>query len=224
MGYFRIQQQELFDLITGKDSKIIFVNGPAGTAKTLFGAYAGLTLLNQKKVSDIIFIRSVIESASRSLGHLPGLASEKFEPFTMPLKEKMHELLPAKDVETLLKDKRIDYLPINFARGASFNVKYILGDECQNMTSKEILTLITRLGKHSKIVLCGDAIQSDINGQSGFMKFFDLFNDETSRSQGIHCFSFTRDDIVRNGLLKYIMERVEGQIPSHKPEPMFPAK
>lgn len=203
------KQQALIDLILDKDSKVIFVNGPAGTAKTLVGAYAGLTLLRDKRVSDIIFVRSIIESATRSMGALPGLLSEKFQPFTMPLNDKLNELLPAKDIEALTKDNRIEYLPINFARGASYNVKYIMGDECQNLSVGELLTLITRLGRFSKMVLCGDQTQSDLNGKSGFMKFFDLFNDESSRTQGIHCFSFTREDIVRNGLLRYVMERVE---------------
>lgn len=214
-------QQKLIDIILDKESKIIFVNGPAGTAKTLIGAYAGLRLLGEKRVSDIIFVRSLVESASKQAGALPGMLNEKFQPFTRPLSEKLSELLPVSDVNYLEKDNRIEYLPINFARGASWNVKYILADEVQNLDVKEMLTLITRLGRFSKMVLCGDAMQSDINGRSSLMKFFDLFNDESSREKGIHCFSFTRDDIVREGLLRHIMERVESA-PWHnvaKPHP-----
>jgi phosphate starvation-inducible PhoH-like protein len=203
------KQQQLLDIILDKDSKIIFVSGPAGTAKTLFAAYAGLTLLNEKRVSDIVFVRSLVESASKQAGALPGLLSEKFLPYTVPLGDKLSELLPASDVNYLTKDNRIEYLPINFARGTSMNVKYIMADEVQNMSTGEILTLVTRLGRFSKMVLCGDPGQSDIGRMSGFMKFFDLFNDSSSREQGIHCFSFTRDDIVRNGILRHIMEKVE---------------
>lgn len=203
------KQKELLDIILDKESKIVFVNGPAGTAKTLMGVYAGLLLLNDKRVSDILYVRSAIESASKSLGYLSGPLDEKFEPYIMPLKDKLKELLNKPDIDYLLHDKRIEGIPINFLRGSSHNVKYILADETQNMDQKELLTLITRLGRFSKLVLCGDAMQSDINGRSGFMRFFDLFNDDTSRAQGIHCFSFTREDIVRNGILKYVMERVE---------------
>lgn len=84
------------------------------------------------------------------------------------------------------------------------------------MSTKELLTLVTRLGRFSKMVLCGDVGQSDIAGPSGFMRFFDLFNDESSRAEGIHCFSFTKDDIVRNGILRHIMEKVEAA-PWHNP-------
>lgn len=214
------KQQQLVDLILNRESKIIFVNGPAGSAKTIISVFAGLRLLNDKKVSDIVFVRSVIESASKSLGALPGLASEKFEPYTMPLQDKLNEILSGKDIELLGKDHRIEYTPINFLRGASYNVKYILADEAQNLDNKELLTLITRLGRFSKMVICGDPSQSDIGAKSGFLKFFDLFNDQTSRENGIYCFSFSKEDIVRNGLIKYIMERVEGQL--IRTESMFP--
>ncbi len=203
------KQQQLIDIILNKEAQIVFVNGPAGTAKTLIGVYAGLLLLNDKKVSDLLYVRSAIESASKSLGYLSGPLDEKFEPYVMPLKDKLNELLTKPDIEYLLHDKRIEGIPINFLRGSSHNVKYILADEVQNMDAKELLTLITRLGRFSKLVLCGDNLQSDINGRSGFMRFFDLFNDDESRKRGIHCFSFTREDIVRNGLLAYVMERVE---------------
>lgn len=215
------KQRQLLDLILDKDSKVIFVNGPAGTAKTLIGVYAGLLMLNEKRVSDILYVRSAIESASRSLGYLSGPLDEKFEPYLMPLKDKLAELLGKPDIEYLMRDKRIEGVPINFLRGSSHNVKYILSDESQNLDAKELTTLITRLGQRSKLVVCGDAGQSDINGRSGFMKMFDLFNDEESRGQGLHCFSFTREDIVRSKVLRYIMERIEGSYSPAKSEPMF---
>lgn len=218
------KQQQLLDLILDKDSKVIFVNGPAGTAKTLIGVYAGLLMLNDKRVSDILYVRSAIESASRSLGYLSGPLDEKFEPYLMPLKDKLTELLGKPDIEYLMRDKRIEGAPINFLRGSSHNVKYILSDESQNLDTKELTTLITRLGQRSKLVICGDAGQSDINGKSGFMKMFDLFNDEESRGHGLHCFSFTREDIVRSKVLRYIMERIEGAYSPPKSEPMFLAK
>lgn len=205
------KQKELVSLIQDKETKVVFVNGPAGTAKTLVGVYAGLLLLNEKKVSDIVFIRSLVESASRSMGALPGMAADKFEPYAMPLNDKLGELLPFSDINRLYAEERLQLVPINFVRGASYNVKYILSDESQNLDFKELTTLISRLGRFSKIVILGDPGQSDISGKSGFLKMFDLFNDDISKNQGIHCFSFTKDDIVRSGILKYIMEKIEGQ-------------
>ncbi len=227
------KQKLLIDLILDKDNSIIFVSGPAGTAKTLVGVYCGLLLLNQKRVSDILYIRSVIESASKSIGALPGEISDKFCPFLMPMEDKLEELIKKCDADRLIKESRISAMPINFLRGASFNAKFILADEVQNMDYKEITTLVTRMGKFSKLVICGDYRQSDINGKSGFKKMFDLFNDEISKQNGIHCFEFTIEDVMRSGVVKYILEKLEqhqkDNTPLHssghnKNESMFPEK
>lgn len=202
-------QKRLIDIMLDKKTKVVFVSGPAGVAKTFLAIYAGLLLLQKHSVSDLLYIRSVAESASKSLGSLPGEMDDKLSPFLMPLYDKLDELLPRAEVDKLLKEKRIEALPINYLRGASFNARFIISDESQNLDRKELTTLVTRLGEFSKLIVLGDASQSDINGRSGFMTFFDTFNDETSRQNGIHCFSFTKDDIVRSGVLRYIVERLE---------------
>lgn len=206
---FTEKQIELINLIQDKKTQIVFLAGPAGTSKSFVSIYSGLKLLNKRSVSDIIYIRSIIESASKSLGSLPGDANLKLEPFLMPLFDKLEELLPKDEVDRLNKEERISGMPVNYLRGASLNAKFILVDEAQNLDFKELTTVITRLGKYSKLIVAGDPSQSDLNGKSGFMKMFDLFNDESSRDNGIHCFSFTKDDIVRSGILRYIIERIE---------------
>lgn len=223
------KQKQLIELILDKKTKLVFVDGPAGTSKTFLAILCGLMLLQKHSVSDILYIRSIAESASKSLGSLPGEMEDKMSPFLMPLYEKLDELLPRGDVTALVKEKRIEALPINYLRGASFNARFIVADESQNFDIKELTTLVTRLGEFSKMIVIGDKLQSDINGRSGFMKMFDLFNDETSQNNGIHCFSFTKDDIVRSGILRYIVERLE-TMPKYetafvaapsRPEPMF---
>lgn len=217
------KQKELIDLILDKNTKVIFLSGPAGTSKTFISVLAGLKLLNKHAVSDILYIRSVVESASRSLGYLPGEQGDKMEPYLRPLQDKLEEMIGHHDIERLKKEKRVEACPVNYLRGASFNAKFILVDEAQNLDSKEITTVITRLGMFSKIIIAGDPSQSDINGKSGFMKFCDWFNDEESRKNGIHYFAFTKEDIVRSGILKYIIERIESKTEQHSKEPMFPA-
>lgn len=215
-------QKKLIDLILDKNTKLVFIDGPAGTSKTFVAIMAGLMLLNKHSVSDILYVRSIAESASKSLGSLPGTQEEKIMPFLMPMIEKLDELLPKDEVTRLVKEERVSGTPINYLRGASFNARFILADESQNLTKKELTTLVTRLGQFSKMIVAGDKEQSDINGQSGFSHFFDLFNDEESRENGIHCFAFTKDDIVRSGILRYIIGRLESAAAaSVKNEPMF---
>lgn len=209
------KQQELVDLILDKSTKVVFVSGVAGVAKTFLAVYAGLLLLQRHTVSDLLYVRSVVESSSKGLGYLPGSSDEKLAPFLMPLRDKLDEMLPRAEVDKLIKDKRTEGVPIGHLRGASWNARYIISDESQNLDVKELTTLATRLGEHSKLIVLGDPDQSDINGKSGFMKFYDLFNDEVSRQNGIHCFGFSKEDIVRSGVLRYIVERLETMPKTH---------
>lgn len=214
------KQRQFIDLVMDKQTKLIFLDGPAGTSKTYISLYCGLILLQKRTLSDILYVRSIAESASKSLGSLPGDEKLKLMPFMMPLQDKLDELLPKGDSLKLAKEERVTCTPINYLRGSSFNARFILADESQNLDFKELTTLVTRLGMFSKMVVAGDKDQSDINGKSGFTKFYDLFNNDRSREQGIHCFSFTREDIVRSGILKYIVEVIESR---PKAESMFPA-
>lgn len=215
------KQLQLIELIENKNTRVVFIQGPAGTSKTFTAIYAGLKLMNKKNISDIIYVRSIAESASKSLGALPGEASDKMAPFLMPLMDKLDELLPKQEVVALQKEERIQGIPINFLRGASLNAKFVVIDEAQNLDFKELTTAITRIGKYSKFIILGDPLQSDIQ-RSGFMKMFDLFTSEESKEQGIHSFSFTKNDIVRSGILKYIVEKIESVgHNSVKSEPMF---
>ncbi len=203
------KQKELIELIEDKHTKVVFVQGPAGTSKTFTAVYAALKLMNKKAISDILYVRSIAESASKSLGSLPGEADEKMSPFLMPLRDKIDELLPKQQAVALEKEKRIQGIPVNYLRGASINAKVVIIDEAQNLNKKELVTALTRIGKYSKFIILGDANQSDIK-DSGFMGLFDLFNDSESAAEGIHCFAFTREDIVRSGILKFIVEKIEG--------------
>jgi phosphate starvation-inducible PhoH-like protein len=205
------KQKKAIEIITAKDTKIVFLSGPAGTSKSLLATYCGLKLLNEKKVSEIIYVRSIIESASKSLGALPGFCEDKFKPFALPLTDKMEELIKASDIKRLLAEERIKPIPVNFLRGASFNVNYVIADEMQNAEHFELQTIISRIGHFSKFIICGDPMQCDIKEKqkSGFKPMFDLFNDEESREQGIHCLEFGKEDIVRSEILKFIVDKLE---------------
>jgi phosphate starvation-inducible PhoH-like protein len=196
-------------LALDKNSKLIFISGPAGTAKTYLAVQAALELMNLKKVSDLIYVRSAVESADSKLGFLPGEVGDKMAPYLEPLMEKLEELLPRNQIDILKKEDRIAGFPVGHLRGRNFNAKAILGDEAQNMTFKEILTLITRTGEFSKVFIIGDPEQSDINGKSGFTKMIDIFNDCESRDNGIHVFTFADEDIVRSGLVRFIAKKVK---------------
>ena len=203
------KQIELLNLLQNKTTKLVFISGPAGTAKTYTSILAGLTLLNHKRVSEIVYVRSIVESSDNKLGFLPGEMDEKMSPYIQPLIDKLEELLPKHDIDKLKKEERIHGFPINFLRGLSWNAKCIVADEAQNMTKKELITLITRVGEFSKLFICGDPDQSDINSKSGFVPTMNIFDDEESRNNGIYVYKFDEDDIVRSGLVKFILKKLK---------------
>ena len=203
------KQKEFLKLALDNNTKIIFLSGPAGSSKSFLAVLASLELMNMKKVSDIIYIRSIVESSDNKMGFLPGDASEKLSPYLEPLLEKLEEMLDTSDINNLQKEKRIEGKPTGYLRGLSWNAKAIIMDEAQNSTYKEITTLLTRIGHFSKLFICGDPMQSDINGKSGFEKMCNVFNDEESKTQGVHTFYLTEADIVRSEIVKYIVKKLE---------------
>ena len=193
----------------------MFVCGPAGSSKTYMAVYSALRHLSNNNDLDLMYIRTIIESADKGLGALPGNIDEKFNPYMGPLEDKLDEMLPKKNtaptVMRELMDQRVQAMPINFIRGANWIDKIVVADEAQNFTFKELTTLVTRIGENSKLFICGDFMQSDINGKSGFNAMYNLFNDEDSKLKGIHCFRFTKEDIMRDELLKFIIGKLESK-------------
>lgn len=205
------KQNAFVTLSQNKKSKLIFVSGPAGTSKSYISVYSSLLLLNSKRISDIIYVRSPVESAEKSIGLLPGEISDKLSPYMQPLLDKLEELLPKSDISFLKKDDRFAGIPIGFLRGLNWNAKAIILDEAQNCTFKELYTFITRIGEFSKVFVLGDPDQSDINGKSGFIKMMDIFDDDESKEHGIFTYRFDENDIVRSELVKFISKKISGK-------------
>ena len=205
------KQLVFLKLACDKKTNIMFVNGPAGSTKTYMTVLCALRLLQKDEDLDLLYVRTAIESADKGLGALPGTLEEKINPYMAPLEDKLEELLPKTTgvKSELIKKGRIQAMPINFLRGANWINKIVVADESQNFTFKELTTLLTRIGHNSQLFVCGDYMQSDINGKSGFKSMFDLFNDDDSREKGIECFSFGFEDILRSEILSYIIKKIE---------------
>jgi phosphate starvation-inducible PhoH-like protein len=201
-------QKKFIDLIQDKYSKIILCKGPAGTAKSLLSVNCALKALNDKKIGEIFYIRNPVESSSYNLGFLKGDLHSKLDPYLQPLMDKLYELLPKQQVERLLKEERVKGLPVGFLRGLSINASYIICDEAQNLSVHDLLLILTRMGRFSKLILIGDIRQSDIKN-SGFEKIYNLFDDAKSVEHGIYAFKFGSEDIMRNNILGYIIEKFE---------------
>lgn len=210
------KQKEYITSILDKQTKCVFIEGPAGSSKTSLAAYCGLKLLSNKRVSDVYFVRSAVESADSKIGYLPGDVDEKFGLYMAPFLDKLHEFLDEGTISKLQKDDRFHAMPVNYIRGLHWAAKCIIVDECQSLTKKELITIITRMGEFSKIIFLGDPFQSDLpeNKSGGFSQICRLFNDEESVLQGIRHLKFTTDDIVRSEFVKFVTHKLE----NYKPE------
>ena len=206
---FTPKQTEILKVMMAEDTKVVFLNGPAGTAKTIVAVYAALCALGRGSAEQVVYIRTVIESASRSLGFLPGLAEDKFLPFLMPLLDKCEELLNPESTKSLTAAQKLIGMPVNFLRGASWRNTIAIFDEAENGTIKELTTVMTRIGKGSKLFIIGDTRQADIGGRSGFVDFLRVFSSPECEEKGIYSFEFTKEDIMRSEILKFIVEKIE---------------
>ena len=139
-------------------------------------------------------------------------SEDKLNPFTIPLLDKLEEIVGRDSAKELVAKRIATASPINFLRGVSWNNKLVILDESQNATYKELVTFLTRIGKETKYFLCGDLMQSDINGKSGLKKVIDTFDTKEAQENGIHVFNFTKEDIMRSEILKFIVEELEKNI------------
>ena len=213
------KQKEFFRIALDYNTKIVFVNGPAGTSKTLLSVYCGLQLLNMKSISDIMYLRSAVESSESKLGFLPGSADDKLKFYNLPFLDKLDELLITTKPEKLTEENRVSMFPVNFARGMNWKGKCIILDEAQNSTLKEITTVLTRMGQGSRCFVLADPMQTDLRAdyqQGGFGKLEKVFSDEESINMGIYNFNFTEEDIMRSELVKFIVQKLNREGQSHE--------
>ena len=199
------KQSKFHKIMRNPETRVVFMSGPAGTAKTFLSVYSALYKHNKDQLLKILYLRSLAESAEKSMGFLKGSMDDKFNPYIGPLEDKLDELLNAHEKHQL---QQRDAAPINFIRGATWRNKVVIVDEAQNMTVKELTTVITRISVNTTLYVCGDTMQSDIRS-TGFEKFCKVFDDEESRSHGIHHLAFNKDDVMRDKIISYLVDKIE---------------
>jgi phosphate starvation-inducible PhoH-like protein len=206
---FKDVQNQFLEAIQSDNSHVAIVDGPAGTAKTYLAVLAALKLVSKRMIENIVYVRSVVESANKSIGSLPGEIDEKFAPWAMPLNDKLEELVSPAVIKNLISTNVIRCIPVNFLRGLTFRNSFVIVDEAQNLTLSELTTILTRFGHNSKYVIAGDSLQADIGKLSGFNKILSAFTSPECVDKGIHTFKFTENEIVRSEILRFIVSRLK---------------
>lgn len=156
------QQKYALEHLTNPEIDMVILEGVAGSGKTLMAVAAGLQQIFEKRLySEIVFTRSPIGIAD-DIGFLPGTEEEKMTPWMGALTDNLEQLASKSqkyDSDVIMS--KIKIRAVQFMRGRSFVNKFIIIDECQNMTPSQMKVLITRAGEGTKYVIMGDIEQID---------------------------------------------------------------
>jgi len=150
------------------ENTITLLAGVAGSGKTLLACQIALERLFMKEVEKIIITRPTV--SREEIGFLPGDLREKMDPWVQPIYQNMFLLYDKDKVEKYINDGLIEIVPVSFMRGRTFVNAVIIVDEAQNVTHEQMEMIVTRIGKNSKMVICGDDAQVDLKQKrdSGF--------------------------------------------------------
>lgn len=180
--------------------------GPAGTGKTYLAVAVGVTMFISGAVERIVLSRPAVEAGER-LGFLPGDMKEKVDPYMQPLYDALNDFLPAKQVQKLMEEKRIEIAPLAFMRGRTLSNAFVVLDEAQNATTMQMKMFLTRLGEGSRMVITGDRTQVDLprGVPSGLQEAERILKGV----KGVSFNYFTSKDVVRHPLVARIIEAYE---------------
>ena len=190
------------------DGENLVLAGTAGTGKTFMALYLALEDMLDKETEwdKVVIIRSMVPT--REMGYLPGDKEAKEEAFTTPYKNICSELFGDKaSYNKMVTANQIQFESTSFIRGATFDNTIIIVDEMQNLNFHELDSVITRVGRHSKIIFCGDYKQSDFkydDEKNGLIKFLQI----VEQLRNFTIINFGWEDIVRSDFVRdYIMTK-----------------
>lgn len=142
------------------NNPVTVIKGMAGSGKTLVAAQCALDMLFTKRVNKIIITRPTV--SKEDIGFLPGDIREKMDPWLAPIHHNLFMLYNEEKIRKELDNGNIEIVPFAFMRGRTFVDSFVIVDEAQNVTHSQMETVIGRLGKNSKMVICGDIAQIDL--------------------------------------------------------------
>ena len=215
--YVKIEDLLQFDPLTANQEKTykawddndnLVLVGSAGTGKTFITLYLALedVLDSDTEWERIVIIRSMVPT--RDMGFLPGTKQEKEDAFTAPYKSICNELLGDKSsYNKMITAKQIQFESTSFIRGVTYDNSIIVVDEMQNLNFHELDSVITRVGRNSKIIFCGDYKQSDFKHKeekNGIINFIQILE----QLKNFTVINFGWEDIVRSDFVRdYIMTK-----------------
>lgn len=198
---------------------LTILSAPAGAGKSWITGSVASDLFLQHKLEQIIVARPYIQTG-RTSGFKPGSTLEKLYPYVRNILDPIEQRLGKGAFENALKDGQrgaIQVQEVESIRGRSFDSSsFLCLDEAQQTLPEEMESIVTRVGEHCKLVVCGDLEQSDIKQKSGMEWLIDFV--DRHNIKGVAQVNFTIDDCVRSGFVKNVLkglhqDKLNGETP-----------
>lgn len=185
-----------------RSHELTFAVGPAGTGKTYLAMALAVVALRNKEIERIVLTRPAVE-AGEKLGFLPGDLSQKVDPYLRPLYDALYDMMGAESYQRLQERGALEIAPLAYMRGRTLSDSFIILDEAQNTTPEQMKMFLTRFGAGSRVVVTGDATQTDLppGKQSGLLQALEVL-------RGLPDVAIVRldqRDVVRHDLVQAIV-------------------
>ena len=189
-----------------REHELTFAVGPAGTGKTYLAMALAVAALRNKEVERIVLTRPAVE-AGEKLGFLPGDLSQKVDPYLRPLFDELYEMMGAESYQRLQERGALEVAPLAYMRGRTLSDSFIILDEAQNTTPEQMKMFLTRFGAGSRVVVTGDATQTDLpyGKQSGLLQALEVLKEIPE----IAIVRLSQSDVVRHDLVQTVVKAYE---------------
>ena len=189
-----------------REHELTFAVGPAGTGKTYLAMALAVAALRNKEVERIVLTRPAVE-AGEKLGFLPGDLSQKVDPYLRPLFDALYEMMGAESYQRLQERGSLEVAPLAYMRGRTLSDSFIILDEAQNTTPEQMKMFLTRFGAGSRVVVTGDATQTDLpyGKQSGLLQALEVLKEIPE----IAIVRLSQSDVVRHDLVQTVVKAYE---------------
>jgi PhoH-like ATPase len=156
------EQRIALDLLLDSDVGIVSLGGRAGTGKSALALCAGIeAVMERRQHRKVVVFRPLYAVGGQDLGYLPGSEAEKMNPWAQAVFDTLGALVSSEVVEEIMDRGMLEVLPLTHIRGRSLHDAFVIVDEAQSLERNVLLTVLSRIGQNSKVVLTHDVAQRD---------------------------------------------------------------
>ena len=156
------EQRIALDLLLDESVGIVSLGGKAGTGKSALALTAGLeAVLERRRQRKVVVFRPLYAVGGQDLGYLPGTENEKMGPWAQAVFDTLDGLASQEVIEEVISRGMLEVLPLTHIRGRSLHDSFVIVDEAQSLERNVLLTVLSRIGQNSRVVLTHDVAQRD---------------------------------------------------------------